>query len=119
MEKRTWITVGAAGTLGLGLVAAGALATANAMDVDDTTQVAQGGVVLGSAFVEKQGVTIRVTDGHASVVSAPTASSVHAPSNSGIAARTTAAQKRIGRVLNRTSRNRCIAPCRSPHRPCV
>ncbi|MFC7432104.1 hypothetical protein [Agrococcus sp. GCM10030264] len=71
MEKRTWITVGAAGTLGLGLVAVGALATANAMDVDDSTQVAQGGVVLGSGLVEKSGVTVRVTGDHASVVSAP------------------------------------------------
>lgn len=82
MSKRTWITVGAAGTLGLGLVAGGAFATANATTVN-TPNAAAGPAVVGSDRSGDRTLTVRVTGDHASVASAPSAavSVASAPSN--------------------------------------
>lgn len=76
MQKRTWITVGAAGTLGLGLVATGAMTAANAMDVSTEAGATRGVAVTGASLDGTAPVTVRVSDdGHASVASAPTAAS--------------------------------------------
>lgn len=74
MRTRSWITAGAVGALGLGIVATGAVAAANALELSDEPATAHGEPVAGAASSDGP-VTVRVADdGHASVVSAPTAS---------------------------------------------
>lgn len=77
MDKKKWITYGLTGALGIGILAGGAAAAANSMDLRTT----DGNVVPGGAITEKKGVLdrdtvqLRETDSSVSVISAPSVQS--------------------------------------------
>lgn len=89
--KKKWITFGAIGVVGLGILAGGAAATAASMDLRSTDgTVLPGGAITGreSGVLDRSGVQMNVTDTSVSVVSVasvvtppsvPTAASVASP----------------------------------------
>lgn len=74
MRARTWLAVGAAGAAGLGIVALGAVAVADTMDLTDEAGAAHGDPVVASGVTSGGTVQVRVHEGAATVTTAPSAS---------------------------------------------
>lgn len=82
-SKTKWIAFGATGIVGLSLIAGGAAVNASTMDLrtNDGTEV-PATLKSGKSVLDREAITLRVSDGAVSVVTAATAASaVSAPAS--------------------------------------